>query len=317
MNRCRLTCALAFIAAVTLVFPAALGAQGLGQVVLSIFPADTHQLTYTNLRELRDSPNYPAIRTQLMTGELRSLAEVLRSAGDDPEKDADEVVLGWRGTATAPQGFFGLAGGRFHPDQVRDLFKRDQGAATDYSGLHLYAFGSSAGRPNYYFAFLDDSSAAFGHLDDLKALLDARAGARPTLDTNGAFAGWEEELDDSGPVWGISLGRAAASQAALWLTGGVNPPVDLGSLMGPVQAVLYHIDLGNDLAAHIAVICDRPETASALAQVLVMWRNAHPAASSSPPELAAFLAGLDISADGPRVNLDGSGPLSLIQQLGH
>ncbi len=308
---------LVILGGVTLLFPARLAAQGLDQVALSAFPADTQQLTYTDLAQLRSSPGYPSLRAQLLGGPLRGLAELLRSAGDDPEKDADEVVLGWRGAATAPGAFFGLASGHFHPRQVGDFLKHRKGAPADYAGFHLYTYNSGPDRSDLYFTFLDDSTAAFGRLNDLKALLDVRAGLRPALETNSSFVDWEAELGGSAPQWGISAGRAAASQAALWLTGGLKPPPDLGSFIAPVQALLYSIYFGSDFSTHISVVCDRPETASALAQVLVMWRNSHPSAGNSSPELAAFLAGLDISATGPRVSLDGSGPLKLAQQLGH
>ena len=308
---------LAILSAVALLFPARLGAQGLDQVALSTFPADTQQLTYTELGRLRRSPDYPALRAQLLGGSLRGLAELLRSAGDDPEKDADEVVLGWRGAATAPGGFFGLATGHFHPGQVGDFLKRRKRAPADYAGFHLYTCDSGPDRSELHFTFLDDSTAAFGGLNDLKALLDVHAGLRPALETNSAFVDWEAELRGSAPQWGISAGRAATSQAGLWLTGGLKDPPDLGALMAPVQALLYSIDFGSEFSTHISVVCDRPETAAALAQILVMWRNSHLSAGNSSPELAAFLAGLDISAAGPRVSLDGSGPLKLVQLLGH
>jgi hypothetical protein len=303
--------------AATLVFPALLGAQGLSQVALSTFPADTHQLSYTDLRQLRTSPDYPSIRARLLGQQLGGLAKFLGSAGDDPEKDADEVMLGWRGQVTDPAGFFGLASGHFQPDQVRAFFKRSALPVTDYSGVHLYSSGSGEDRSRLYFTFLNDSSAVFGRLADLKALLDVRAGLRPALDTQSSFVNWETELDGAAPQWGIASGKAAAGQAALWLTGGVKAPADLGALMAPVQAVLYTIELGSNFSTRISVVCDRPETAAALAQILLVWRNSQPAAGNSAPELAAFLASLNITASGPRVELDGSGPIQLIQQLGH
>ena len=105
-----------------LLFPAKIGGQGIARNALSSFPADTHQFVYTNLDQLRDSSQYPKIRQRLFGGQLGSFADFLRSAGANPEKDVDEVVLGWRGAATGNAEFFGLANGHFEPDQVRGFF---------------------------------------------------------------------------------------------------------------------------------------------------------------------------------------------------
>lgn len=315
-----LVCSLA--ALVLLLGPCRLSAQQPGQLALSIFPADTHQVSFTDLSQLRTSPDYPQLRERLLGSQLRDLEQFLRAAGDDPEADADAVMLGWRGDVSNPAGFFGLATGRFHPDQILDFFKRSKLPVATYSGVQLFSNGSNEPRSRFFFGFLDASTAIFGRLDDLKALLDARGGTRPALDTNTPFVNWEAELEGSAPQWAITTGRAAASQAALWLSGGgdVKPPADLGALMTPIKAVLFRADLvsSNDLATHISVVCDRPETATALAQVLTLWRNSRPAAASgSLPQLRNFLASLNISAQGPRVELDGTGPPALVQQLVH
>src|SRR5438552_107669 len=87
-----------------LLFPAKIRGQGIARNALSSFPADTHQFVYTNLDQLRNSSQYPKIRQRLFGGQLGSFADFLRSAGADPEKDVDEVVLGWRGGGASPPG---------------------------------------------------------------------------------------------------------------------------------------------------------------------------------------------------------------------
>jgi len=303
-----------------LLFPVKIRGQGIARNALSSFPADTHQLVYTNLDQLRNSSQYPKIRQRLFDGQLGSFADFLRSAGADPEKDVDEVVLGWRGAATGNTEFFGLANGHFEPDRVRDFFTQRRLSSRDYGGFRLYACGSGAGSRegggSLYFTFLSSSSAAFGALSDLKALLDARSGASPALDSNSSFLNWEAELEGSAPQWGVATGRSAASEAARWLAGGIKPPVDLGALMSPVEAALYSIDLTDQLSTHVSVVCDRAETAAALAQILTLWRNSPAATANSSASLSAFLRGMDIGASGSRVELSGSGPVDLLGELG-
>jgi hypothetical protein len=300
--------------AMALLFPGQLHGQGIARNALSSFPAGTHQFVYTNLEQLRDSAQYPKIRQRLFGGPLRGFADFLRSARVDPEKDVDEVVLGWRGPATGNIDFFGLANGHFDPEHVRQFFTQRGLPTSDYGGLHLYA--PASGKGDLWFTFLGSSSAAFGRMGDLKALLDVRAGTSPALDSNPQFLSWEGELEGSAPQWGVATGRAATNEAARWLAGGLKAPADLGALMGPVQAVLYSIDLSEQFSARISVVCDRPETAAALAQILTLWRSSPAAAGNSSANLSAFLQGLALGANGSRVELSGSGPVELLDELG-
>ena len=316
-----LACGLLVVLLGVLLFPAKIRGQGIARNALSSFPADTHQFVYTSLDQLRNSSQYSKIRQQLFGGQLGSFADFLRSAGADPEKDVDEVVFGWRGAATGNAEFFGLANGHFEPDRVREFFAQRRLSSRDYGGFRLYASGSRPGSRegggSLYFTFLSGSSAAFGALSDLKALLDARSGASQALDSNLSFLNWEAELEGSAPQWGVATGRSAASEAARWLAGGIKPPVDLGALMSPVEAVLYSIDLTDQLSTHVSVVCDRTETAAALAQILTLWRSSPAATANSSASLSAFVRGMDVGANGARVELSGSGPVDLLGELGH
>ena len=92
-------------------FSAPLYGQYAGQDALAIFPADTQQMAYTNLAALRAVPQYPLIHAHLLSAQLRNLETLLKSAGVDPEKDVNELVLGWRGQVQDTTRFFGLAEG--------------------------------------------------------------------------------------------------------------------------------------------------------------------------------------------------------------
>jgi len=89
-----------------------------------------------------------------------------------------------RWTATA---YFGLAMGRFQPDKFAEAFARAQLPSRQYAGQQLQAFGSGEDPNDIFFTFLNGSTAAFGQLRDLKALLDVRNGDRQALDSNATF----------------------------------------------------------------------------------------------------------------------------------
>src|SRR5437016_2357362 len=226
-----------------LLIPSLANAQELGATGLRDFPADTQQIAYLNMAELRSSPNYFAIHRQLFDHRMDEFEMFLRQIGTDAEKDVDEILLGWRGGNIEREDFFGVASGRFDPQHAHDL-AADQGVmVVNYHGAELYGFNAAETNSNLYFTFLDETTAAFGRQTDLKALVDLHQGDGPPLDSNPDFVGWENELEAAAPQWGIATGRAAALQAAPWFAGaGGKVPLDPATVMAPIKAVLYRVD---------------------------------------------------------------------------
>lgn len=300
------------LAAIIYLFPALLRGQIAAREALSSFPADTQQITYSNLAQLRAVSNYAQIRSGLLNRQFNDFEAFLRSVGVDPEADVDEVVLGWRGEATSATGYFGLAEGRFQPERVHDYFVAHKLPVSEHAGQELFAFGSGQDRGDLFFAFLTSSTGAFGRVSDLKAVLDVRAGSRPALDSNSAFVNWEAELEGASPQWGVATGKAAANQAAPWLTGGQKLPVDPKALFDSVQAVLYRIDWSDGFTTHLSIVCRDSQNAATLGQLFNLWRTARQMdPSDSPPGIKAFIQGLDLQVEGARVEVTGSGPLEI------
>ena len=220
--------------AITLLFPALSRGQGAARDALHSFPAETQQMVHSSLAQLRALPEYPRIRQWIFAQRLRELESFLRSTGSDPEKDVDEVALGWRGDpSSAP--FFGLAEGRLDPDRTHEYFVQRRRPFQQYAGYELYSSASDGDRADFFFVYFDSSAAAFGSLADIKTILDVRAGTHAALDSSSEFASAEAELEGTAPQWGIARGAAAASQAAPWLTAGAKLPVDLKAFLAPVK----------------------------------------------------------------------------------
>ncbi|MGH9434103.1 MAG: hypothetical protein ACRD3T_21450, partial [Terriglobia bacterium] len=226
------------------IIPALSSAQGLPGEALASFPLDTQQIAYADLSQLRDLPNYEEIRLSLFNRQMQTLEEFLKTIGNDPERDATEVVLGWRDNSLDPSAMFGLAGGSFDPTGGQAMFNKTQLPLIHYRGFTLDTYDSSADRDALYFTFLSSGLAAFGRLQDLRSLIDVRLGDRPALDSNSQFVNWEADLEGSAPEWGITTGKAAGKLVEPWFTGsGGKPnkqgkPIDVSSLLAPVEAVL-------------------------------------------------------------------------------
>ena len=305
-------------AGLTLVCSGLLYAQEAARTGLACFPADTQQIAYSSFEQLRASTDYPQIRRHLLHQQLQGFQEFLHSLGINPEKDVDEVMLGWRGDSPSGPGSFGIAAGRFAPDQVSEFFSKAQLPVRTHDGRDLYGFGSGADPDDTFFTFLDSNLAAFGRLHDLEALLDVREGRAPPLEANQALEGYVSELDGTSPQWGVLTGRASADVAAPWLSGGKKTSVDLTAFLQPVQAVLYRIDWGGGFTAHISVVCNSPETAKGLFQLLNLLKSA-PVFAAAPGGSApgSIAQNLDAHQDGARLELSASGPAEALDQLIH
>ena len=293
-----------------------LRAQEAARTGLAYFPADTQQIAYSSFAQLRSSADYPQIRRHVLYQQMHGFQEFLHSLGINPEKDVDEVMLGWRGDSPSGPGSFGVAAGRFEPDKVSEYFTKTQLPVRSYDGCDLFAFGSGADQDDTFFTFLDSTLAAFGRLHDLKALLDVRDGSADALDTNQTFRSYEAELEGTAPQWGILTGKAAANVAVPWLSGGKKNTIDMTAFLEPVQAVLYRVDWDGGFTAHISVVSKTPESAAGLFQLLNILQSAPlPPASAGASGPASLLQNLDARQNGSRLELRASGPADALDQI--
>jgi hypothetical protein len=301
---------------VVLSFPGWLCAQQAARAAMASFPADSQQVAYLNFAQLRSSVDYPQIRQHVLNQQLGGFQQFLRLMGVDPEKDVDEVMLGWHGQSLSGAGSFGVAAGRFEPDKVREFFTQTQLPFQSYGGSDLFAFGSGADPVDTFFTFLDSSLAAFGRLHDLKALLDVREGSADALDLNQTFRGYEAELEGTAPQWGVLTGKAAANIAAPWLSGGKKNTIDMTAFMEPVRAVLYRVEWDGGFTAHISVVLKTPESAAGLFQLLNILKSAPlPPASGGGSGATSLLQNLNARQDGSRLELSASGPAEALDQV--
>jgi hypothetical protein len=296
-----------------LVSPYVLQAQGVGQAALACFPPETQQVTYANLDQLRELPNYSQLRLALLNQRMGTFEQFMKSLGTDPETDVDEVILGWRGSAMDASSLFGLAEGNFDTETAQAAIAKEHLPTQQYAGFLLSGYNSGSG--DMFLTYLSSTLAAFGRLSDVKALVDGYLGNRTVLNSNSDFVNWEGELDGQAPQWGITTGAAAAKMAAPWLGVGGKSGSDLATFFKPIKAVLYQINWSSGFTAHLSVICDSESDAQTLDRLLGIWQSSVSASQSASAGINQFMQNVQISTDGDRVELDGSGSPALLGQL--
>jgi len=297
-------------------FPIPGAADQLPEEALNTFPADTLQVVFTNLADLRPLSIYPQIRQRILNRQLKAFEDFLRPMGIEPEKDIDEVMLGWRGEMVGPAGFLGLAGGRFQPALIQQYFDHTGLPVREYNGANLYAFGSGSDPNDLFFTFFDSSLVAFGRLVDVKGMIDARQGSINALNSNADFVNWQGELDGTAPQWGILNGKSAGNLAGLWLAPSGQKNVNLGSLASSVRALLYRVQWDSGFSAQLFMVCNTPETAAGFATLVGLLQQAAkqptPAGGTALPPI---LQSIETHRDGARLELDVSGPPELLDQI--
>ena len=299
-----------------LVFPTPLAADQLPGEALNTFPADTLQVAFTNLATLRSLSIYPQIRERILNRQLHAFEDFLRPMGIEPEKDIDEVMLGWRGEMVGPSAYLGLAAGRFQPEIIQQYFDHTGLPVRQYDGANLYAFGSGDDPDDLFFTFFDTTLAAFGRLGDVKAMLDARQGSTNALNANSDFVNWQGELDGTAPQWGILNGKSAGNLAGLWLAPSGQKSVDLSSLSSTVRALLYRIQWDTGFSTQLFMVCNTPESAAGFSNLIGLLQQA--AKQPSPPggvALPSIIQNIETHRDGARLELDVSGPTESLSQI--
>jgi hypothetical protein len=99
------------------------GTSQLSSAVLTTFPDDHFQVSYTDLAGLQ-SLSEDARGRQSFDPSLPALADWMGSSGIDPTKDIDEVMLGWRDETIDSSKTMGLVAGRFKPHELRQYSER-------------------------------------------------------------------------------------------------------------------------------------------------------------------------------------------------
>lgn len=300
------------------VFPSPLRAQLVAHEAFASFPADTLQFACTDLSQLRNLPNYPQIRQRLLSRQLRAFEDFLTSMGTNPEKQVDEVALGWRGESMDAAAYFGLAMGRFEPDKFAEAFARQSLPSRQYAGQQLFAFGSGEDPNDIFFTFLNASTAAFGRLRDLKVLLDVRSGDRPALEASATFVAWEAELEGTAPQWGIATGKAAANAAIPWLAPAGKAVMDSAAFLSFVQAVLYRVEWSAGFTVNLSVVCTNAQAATDLYRLLKFYQAASGSnLQSAEPGAAAFVRDMEVEVNDSRLQLRSYGSTEALQQILH
>ena len=258
-------------------FPGTMAAQNVVTEALSAFSPQTTHIEYSNTAKLRKFPNYQSLRQRYAGPRLQSLESSLAALGVR-EENVDELVLGWQ-EGKGEMDLCGLASGRFDAKGLADRAASSGVSPIPVGGQSAYCLAAGT-----CVVALNDSLGAFGPLSSLTAMLEARAGQSPNLNSDERFSRLVGTVNKDAPIWGIAVGTAVGDWFRGWIPAQSNLKLDWGRVFEKVNSLLYNVDAADKVNLSLKLDCATQQDAASLSQVLqglklaqqMIWQNQNP-----------------------------------------
>jgi len=311
LTRCVAACA-ALLLLTAAAKPAKAGS--LSADTIALFPKETGEFAYADLKKARTMKWYPALQEQMLPERFKQFEKFLASAGVDPNTQVDELAWGLVAQSAAKEDgktaasdvpeseeIVGIALGTFNPDSTEAYFKQQKLATSKARGYTLFAFGSGAGPNDLFFFFIDSSKAAFGHKQLLEKMIEIRYGSEDGLLSNDKLFNLINEVNGSGVIWAVldpSYTRLAMAQ----LTPEVEQFPEAAKLVHNMQSMIISVTASSGLEGKFQAVCASPEDANTLSQLMtagLLYKKYQ--ASKDNPELGQLLDQASVTPSGERV----------------
>lgn len=305
--------AVALITAFAWPKPAAAGT--LGSDKLALFPKETAELGYADMKKARTMKWFPQLQDQMLPANFKQFEKFLASAGVDPNS-VEELAWGLVpegltakteavGSSAVPTGeqVVGVALGNFTPEATKAYFKQQKLPTFDARGYTLYAFGTGSGANDLFFTYFDSSTAAFGHRKLLEEMIEVHFGQQDSLLRNDKLFSLVSEANGSGVVWTV-LNPAYTRLAMQQLAPEVQQFPDAAKLITRMQNMIISVNAGEGIDGKFQAVCGSVDDANSLGQLLqagMLYKRYQ--ATKDNPDLAQMLEQASVTSAGDRVVL--------------
>jgi hypothetical protein len=288
-------------------------AGSLGSDILSMFPKESGELAYADLKQARQFPWFNSLKEQMLPPKFREFETFLASAGIDPNSQVTE--LAWAlvpGKVTADTGggsvpstdqIVGVALGQFQPATAEAYFTSKKLPIVKVRTFSLFAFGGGSGPNDLFFFFIDSNTAAFGQRQQLEKMIGVRYGETQGLYANTDFSALVDQANGSGTVWAV-LNPAYTRLAMQQLVPETSQFPAAAQLTSKLKAMTISVKGGSGVDAKFEAVCgstDDANTFAALLQAGLMYRKYQ--VGNSNPDLGQLLDSAQIAPAGDRLDL--------------
>ncbi|HVA93844.1 MAG TPA: hypothetical protein VNI36_02985 [Candidatus Dormibacteraeota bacterium] len=288
-------------------------AGSLGPDILGLFPKETGEMAYADLKTARQFPWYAQLKEQMLPPKFREFETFLSSAGIDPNTQVTELawalVPGKLSTnkagisvPTADQ-VVGIALGQFQPASAEAYFTAKKLPIVKVRTFSLFAFGGGSGPNDLFFFFIDSNTAAFGQRQLLEKLIGVRYGEAQGLYANTDFSALVDQANGSGTVWAV-LNPGYTRLAMQQLVPETSQFPAAAQLASKLKAMTISIQAGSGIDATFEAVCgstNDANTFAALLQAGLMYRKYQ--LGNKNPDLGQLLDSAQITPAGDRLDL--------------
>jgi len=304
---------IAALIALSSVLPRAARAGSLGSDILSMFPKESGELAYANLKEARAFPWFNQLKEQMLPAKFREFETFLSSAGVDPNTQVTE--LAWalvpsKSTADSGSGsvpssdqIVGIALGQFQPASAEAYFTSKKLPIVKIRTFSLFAFGGGSGPNDLFFFFIDSNTAAFGQRQQLEKMIGVRFGEAQGLYANTDFSALVDSANGSGTVWAV-LNPAYTRLAMQPLVPDTGQFPAAAQLTSKLKAMTISVKGGSGVDAKFEAVCGSADDANTFAALLtagLMYRKYQ--VGNSNPDLGALLDSASVAPAGDRLDV--------------
>jgi hypothetical protein len=303
----------AILIAMVAVFPRPSRAGSLGSDIISLFPQESGELAYADLKQARQFSWFTQLKQQMLPPKFREFEQFLASAGIDPETQVNELACAMvpgKATTSAAAGsvptsdqIVGIAMGQFQPASAEAYFTSKKLPIVKIRTFSLFAFGGGSGPNDLFFFFIDASTAAFGQRQQLEKLIAVRYGEAQGLYSNADLSSLVNEANGSGTVWAV-MNPAYTRLAMQQLVPETSQFPAAAQLTSKLKAMTISVKGGSGVDASFEAFCGSIEDANTFAALLqagMMYRKYQ--VGDKNPELGQLLDSAQIAPSGDRLSL--------------
>ena len=283
--------------AILSILPTTARAGSLGSDILSMFPKESGELAYADLKQARAFPWFTQLKEQMLPAKFREFETFLSSAGIDPNTQVTE--LAWAlvptksstdtgGSVPTTDQIVGVALGQFNPSSAEAYFTSKKLPIVKVRTFSLFAFGGGSGPNDLFFFFIDSNTAAFGQRQQLEKMIGIRYGEGQGLYSNTDFSSLVNSANGSGTVWAV-LNPAYTRLAMQQLVPEASQFPAAAQLTSKLKAMTISIKGSSGVDATFEAVCGSTDDANTFAALL---QAGHRLVEAELAELHGQIAGV-------------------------
>lgn len=283
---------------------ASVDAQAIPSQVLALYPRNAGEITFMDVRALRNSPNYEDFRTKVLPERFRQLADWTKYIGVDFDTEVYQLSWAFIPAAEGDQvGMVGIAEGNFPAAEIQKLARDRKLPSSRHAGSLVLNLGKNDQGREFVFAFADQNTAIFGFREIAEQILDRRAASGPSLLDNRPMMDLIRGLNGKSPVW-IALDSQFTLLAVKQMLPQISQVAGFETLAARLQSATMQFKLSDGLNGSAALRCQTANDAlvvSKLMQAAVTFQASR--INESQPDLAKLLGDLRMNQPEDRVEL--------------